>query len=1109
MINAHIILENNVIKITCTDNIKIYWTCDAQGSFKLDKYSGELVDGEDTINIISYPNIEIRGYVEFVFNGEHCTDKWKINIQGEGEKYYFYVRPTNVKLNGKGSTSIISIDASETNWIYTLKDSQYFSVKRIDNTLVITSLTDKEFTNIELIVSDNITQKTVYVSQEETKECILECIKTPDSGTTYQISVTSYQGNVFVPYNVDSSLLTNFKYYDNKQGIINVYVNDILQEANGKMIITNNCGKKSEIDFSYIPQEVKDEKFVIVNKPNEYTSVTINFTDIHEIQWNGSQVNMPYNNVNSLNILSYDKNGNFCNWQPISYNSDKILLQYDENTLELSLIDNNKIETPEIIILQNDCGKQIIISYTVSDGLIVHDEYVFLVGDSNGENKGNEYNIDYNETDGVQITLDSFLRQNGVESDIPWNCVSTDPVANYNVNPMNFSGGINNKVEILCDANILDQLENDYVGVVKFQQLDGEYLETKVNISHKGKPKEWYEVDRKLISIAIQPSVVELSPCQEINYSEEIFCKGVYEVIYELKTSPTSDTSYATKTEYVDDLNGRFEISWSKSGSEEINIETLTKTDSQGTYYTYRCYAPKNSYNVGMYRSTTFNGSVNGDDTYDLKLLCNQDTSSLTDETTKSDGEIVGTNIGIEIKDTNYDGQDDIIPRPGDTRKYYGMSVDIKYNINRVDSCGNEIPGFGTSEIETISEGVEFKSSPENMFNLNVNNGVLEILENPWEYTFNPLNGTEINVQALDENEYKKQIHSSRDVEPRIGYVWAEYQGMQSEKIEYQQEGGHEFVEYRLISKPDWCNVNLPSKFDFETEIRITFNENLIEQERVGEIILEQLLPDGSTKKQIKYTVKQAAAIFEFVFVQNNSTNYETNIEWVEGTISFDIKSIVNNHSCDYTYNTSDIPSWVTLDKNENNYVCNVSYNRDTENERQLILQFTQKYSNRIIIFKLLQDAMVYIPMNGCEEAPVLISSGFIVKTKASPFDVFMVHIRCRNLNLKDVTLNMFRVDTVKGRLQLYPIPIENYNITVCGGSAQQAYSEVLNDDTISVRQRSCGSHWFSAINKSYLLEIHEMHIGNKDNDTWYSDNFPCSLQSTQYNIFGFIKPIK
>ena len=120
-----------------------------------------------------------------------------------------------------------------------------------------------------------------------------------------------------------------------------------------------------------------------------------------------------------------------------------------------------------------------------------------------------------------------------------------------------------------------------------------------------------------------------------------------------------------------------------------------------------------------------------------------------------------------------------------------------------------------------------------------------------------------------------------------------------------------------------------------------------------------------------------------------------------------------------------------------------------------------------------------------------------------------MVHIRCRNLNLKDVTLNMFRVDTVKGRLQLYPIPIENYNITVCGGSAQQAYSEVLNDDTISVRQRSCGSHWFSAINKSYLLEIHEMHIGNDDNDTWYSDNFPCSLQSTQYNIFGFIKQIK
>lgn len=1109
MINAHVNLEENVIKISGDKNIKIYWTCDAQGSFKLDKYSGELINGEDTVKIISFPNIDIRGYVEFVFNGEHCPEKWRIDVQGEGEKYYFNVRPTKIKLNGKGSTATVTVDASETNWNFLLKEIQYFEVEKQDNTLIITSLTDDEFTNIELVVSDNITQKNVYISQDKIEECVLEYVKTPDSGTTYQVSILSYQGNIFVPYNVDSSLLENFRYYDNKQGTVNVYVSDISQEAKGKMIINNNCGKTVEIEFSYIPSEIKEEKFVIINKPNEYTSVTINFTEIETPQWNGSQINMPYNKVNTLNILSYDANGNMCSWQPISYNSDKILLQYDENSLDLSLIEINKIDTPEIITLQNDCGKQILISYTVSDGLVVKDEYVFLIGDANGNNKGTEYSIVYNENGGIEVTLDSFLRQKGIETEVPWNCISKDPVAEYYITPMNDSGGTNNKVEIICDPSILDQLENDYIGVVKFQQLDGEYLETQVKISHKGRPKEWYEISRKLISVGIQPSVVELSPCQERNYSEEIFCKGTYEVTYELKTSPTSDTSYGTKTEYVEDMNGRFEITWSKSGSDEINIETLTKTDSQGTYYTYRCYAPQNLYNVGAYRSATFTGTINGEISYDLTILCNQDTSYLTDETTKGDGEIVGTNIGVEIKDTDYNGKDDIIPRPGDTRKYYGMSVDVKYGVNRIDSCGNAIPGFGTSETETITEGVEFKSSPEGMFNLNENSSILEILENPWEYTFNPLNGTEINVKALDENEYKKQIHSSRDVEPRTGYIWAEYQGMQSEKIEYQQEGGHEFIEYRLVSKPDWCNVTLPSKFDFETEITITFNENLLEQERVGTIVLEQLLPDGSVKKQITYNVKQAAAIFDFVFVETNNTEYNINIEWIDGTVSFEIKSIVNDHSCEYSYDNNSIPDWVTLSASGNTYLCNVTKNKDTENERQLKISFTQKYSNRIITFVLVQDAMIYIPMSGCEEVPVLICSGFLYRTENSSPNTLLVDKRSRNLNLKDVTLNNYSTDVVKGRVQFYPLPLENYNVTVVGGTAQQAYSDVLKDDTTSTRQRGCGSHWFSAINKDNLLEIHEMHIGNHSNDSWYSDNFNCSLISTQFNVFGFFKRIK
>lgn len=1106
MINAHVNLEGDTIKISSDKNITIYWTCDAQGSFKLDKYSGELINGEDIIKIISFPNIEIRGYVEFVFNGEHCSEKWRIDVQGNEKEYYFNVRPTKIKLNGKGSTAIVTVDASETNWTYTIKQTQFFTIKKQDNILNITSLVDDEFTDVELIVSDNITQKTVYISQDKTEECILECVKTPDSGTTYQVSILSYKGNVFVPYSIEFSILENLKYYDNKLGTVNVYVNDILKESKGNMIITNDCGKSIEIDFLYTPSDIKEEKFVIVNKLDEYTSVTINFTDVDSPQWNGSQINMPYNKINSLNILSYDINGNTCSWQPINYNSDKILLQYDENSLEISLNEMEKIEIPEIITLQNDCGKQILISYTVSDGLVIKDEYVFLIGDSNGDNKGTEYSIVYNENGGIQVTLDSFLRQNGVETEVSWNCISTDPIANYDVTPMNNSGGTNNKVEIFCDPNILEQLENDYIGVVKFQQLDGEYLETQVNISHTGKPKEWYEVSRKLISVGVQPSVVELSPCQETNYSEEIFCKGTYEVTYEYKTSPTSDTSYGTKTEYIEDLNGRFEITWVKNGSDEINIETLTKTDAQGTYYTYRCYAPINSYNVGSYRTATFTGTISGEESYDLTILCNQDTSHLTDDTVQGDGEIVGTNIGIEIKDEDYDGKDDIIPRQGDTRQYYGMSVDITYETSKVDSCGNKIPGFGNSETETITEGVEFKSSPDGMFNLNEKDNVLEILENPWEYTFDPLDNTEINVKALDDNEFIKKIHSSRDVEPRIGYVWAEYQGMKSDKIEYHQEGGNEFVAYKLISKPDWCNVTLPSKFDIETEVIITVQENVNEEERIGEIILEQLLPDGTTKKQIKYTVKQEAAIFEFVFVETNNTVYDVNIEWTEGTVGFEVKSTVNGHSCDYSYDKNSIANWVSLSISGNTYSCNVSTNRDTENERTMNLVFTQKNSNRIITFTLLQDAMIYIPMNGCEETPVVVCSGFAYRTDNQSPNIFLIEKRSRNINVKDITLHNYNAEIIGGRLIVMPVPMDNYEVNVGGGSAQQAYSTLITDDTTALRNRNCGSHWFSAMNDNKLIEIHEIHLGNKDNGSWTSDNFNCSLISTQFSIFGYLK---
>lgn len=1098
MISPEIVLEDNIFKLENCENIS--WYCETNGNFTLSQYYG---NGDVEILVSPLPNIPLIGYVEFVFNGEHCPSKWKFNVQGESVQYYFYVTPSEITLEGNEDSKTIYINTTSEFWNFEVETNTQIKVtKTSDNTVTVTSLTDDEITDIYITFSDNITIKKVKVNQPKIEECILEAVKTPNGeSSNYQISVASYQGGIFVPYTVNGSQLNNYRFTDNTYGLINVYVNDINKNASGSVAISNFCGKQISVgDMSYTASVLTEGKFVIVNGDSEYTSITINFGEYDNIEWNGYAVNMPYKDTNSITIESIDMNKKFVNWRPVNFDSDDINIQYSNNKLDLKLINYNELSSPQTIVLQNDEDRQIIISYTVSAGLFIEDTYIFQIGDANGNNKSDNYSTTYNNAP-ITITLDSFLRTQNGEYFTNWNCISVDPIIGYTVEPSYGSGGTNQLVVITCNSSITDQLESDYVGKIVFQQIGGDYKECTASISHKAVVKDWYEKSRTLVSIEISPSSVELSPCNEKNYSETISCLCKYEVIYELKTSQTSNTVYATKTEYVSDTNYREKINWTKIGSEEIDIETVTNTDSNGTYYTYKCVAPSNLYNVGSYRSTLFQGVVGN---ITLTLQCNQNTSTLTEDTSQGEATIVGVYIGVEMKDTNYDGKEDNVPRSGDTRDYYGMSAEIMFGVSRVDSCENIIPGFDTAETETITEGLTLETEPEGMFNLNTKDSKLEILENPWIYTFTQLDENSFNIQAFDENTYKKKIHSSRDVESRTGSIWVDYNGMDSDKYTYFQDGGNEYVEYRIVSKPDWCDVQLSNKFDFETEITVTFEENFIEEARSGEIILEQLLPEEGEKKQIVYTVTQAAAVYEFKFKENDSTEYSTNVEWMEGVGTFTVISLVNNHACDYNYDASSIPSWANVVEESDVYTCTIEMNEDPDNDRTMQIVFTQEHSNRTITFELIQDAMKYIPIDGCEQAPILLfSGGYYRKDDATP--TFEPVVRTINRHATDIHMSALSATNCGGNLR-FSLDMEyGYTAHVSGGTAQQAYSVVLNDETTWLQYRNLGSHFFSAIPKNNALEIHEIHLGNDDNDSWISDNLNSNLLSTNVLLFGII----
>lgn len=887
MVTADVIVNGNTIEITCSDNIErtIYWHCNAQGTFTVSKNSGKiqlspngnLYVGNDSITIRPISNQQILGYVEFVIDDELCPDKWKVNVSGDGELYIFSVTPLTVTLNGSGSIATVRVNTTSDNWFILDGVNSYFKAEKTDNTTItITSLTDEIFNNIEFVVSDNITSKVVTVKQEEITECTLDCSKYPESGSTYQISVASYSGSSFISYDVDVSLLENFGFNDDGLGNINAFVKDLTKEAKGTMIITNACDKK-EIEFNYVPKDAFEEQFVIYNGDNEYTAVTINFGNFDTIQWNGSQINMPFDLVNDLPIRSIGSDGNFCSWQPIQYDTDRIQLQYDENTLSIGLNDISVLDVPGVITLQNDCGRQILISYTVSDGLSVKDRYIFGVGNNTGT-KGEVYTIDYNDN-GIDVYIDSYLQTQTSSTDINWNCVSTDRIIQYTVEPMNGIGGINNKVHITASEEILNTIESDYVGTVIFQQLDGDYLECQVEISHKGREKTWFEVSRKLVSFTVMPSSIELGYCEEMNYSEEITCTAVYEVTYEYKTSADSDISYGTKSEFITEDNGYVKITWTKeSGSDEIGIETLEHTDATGTYYTYRCYAPKNQYLVGEYRTAIFVGSIDtseieGD--IDIRLQCNQNISSMEGGDIEGEKTVKGVYISFEIVDENGDGIDDIIPRSGDTREFYGGSAELQVSMSKEDECGNVIPDYDDEETEIVIDGITIETDNPEMLQLDYDNSQLIITENPWKYTFTSDQDINDSLEWYDDVEYNVTVHSDRKSTPRSGNIWAVYtdeNGTQyeSDKKKYDQEGGDEYVEYRVLSKPDWCTVTLPSSFDYDTTVTVNVSVNENEEERSGEIVLEQILPEEGERLQLILTITQDGMIY----IPNNGCKY-------------------------------------------------------------------------------------------------------------------------------------------------------------------------------------------------------------------------------------------